>query len=429
MVTWFVLCLSSIATAQFEGTEIEHPLKAFLHAVSPVANGEVSPGEYASSETLSFVDLENPGNPFPPLNQMCGAEDVECNDEMPADGDADLSATVHWGYTADAFFMAFDVTDQFIDADEGAEPFNNDGVELVIDPDADGADARNTSLEIMKLNVDTINDGFADGTGPVWVDSAPQAGEWTSGAKLTDKGYVVEYHIPLGSLDMESSDPPTLDASEAVPVRTGHTMRMNFAINDIDIEGVGQDVGTHAMWWVFEEEDGNRRSPWGGAEGNWVVGMELAGPGGVRGDYNANGRLDAGDLDLHVRFVTDGNPAGDVNGDGSTNAADRLAWVKTLQKSWLGDSNFDGEFNSGDFVKVFTDGRYETGQPAGYAEGDWDGNNLFNSGDFVAAFSDGGYEKGPLPAAVTAVPEPSSGLLMGLSFLALCRMRTTSTNW
>ena len=61
----------------------------------------------------------------------------------------------------------------------------------------------------------------------------------------------------------------------------------------------------------------------------------------------------------------------------------------------MGDSNLDGEFNSSDFVFVFTAGKYETGEAATWGEGDWDGNQLFESTDFVAAFSAGGYEVGP----------------------------------
>ena len=32
-------------------------------------------------------------------------------------------------------------------------------------------------------------------------------------------------------------------------------------------------------------------------------------------------------------------------------------------------------------------GKYETGIPASFEEGDWDGDGFFNSADFVTAFS------------------------------------------
>lgn len=142
----------------------------------------------------------------------------------------------------------------------------------------------------------------------------------------------------------------------------------------------------------------------------------------VPGDYDADGELNAGDLDVHAQYIKDANLAGDVNGDGVTNVDDRNAWTEELQMSWLGDSNFDGEFNSGDLVQVFTPGKYETFDMAGYSEGDWNGDMLFNSSDLVAAFTTGGYEKGPR-GKVNPVPEPASFfmLMAGLIGIAIRR--------
>ncbi|MCA9152601.1 MAG: hypothetical protein KDA92_25030, partial [Planctomycetales bacterium] len=69
--------------------------------------------------------------------------------------------------------------------------------------------------------------------------------------------------------------------------------------------------------------------------------------------------------------------------------------------------------DSSDLVAIFTAGKYETGQAAGWAEGDWDGDGVFGTGDLVWAFDDGGFEQGPRSAvaATAAVPEPSTSLL------------------
>ncbi len=107
-----------------------------------------------------------------------------------------------------------------------------------------------------------------------------------------------------------------------------------------------------------------------------------------------------------------------MNSDNLVNELDRVFWINDLKKSYFGDANLDGEFNSSDLVVVFTSGKYETGSAAGWSEGDWNGDMLFESGDMVTAFTAGGYELGPREA-VAAVPEPSGLILFALGLLAL----------
>ena len=118
------------------------------------------------------------------------------------------------------------------------------------------------------------------------------------------------------------------------------------------------------------------------------------------------------------------NAAFDLNGDKLVNGADRDRWVNELKRTYYGDSNLDGQFNSGDFVTVFTAGQYEDAVAGNstWATGDWNGDGDFNSSDFVTAFSAGGYEIGPR-AAVSAVPEPSSIVLLLIGMSALVRRR------
>ena len=131
------------------------------------------------------------------------------------------------------------------------------------------------------------------------------------------------------------------------------------------------------------------------------------------GDFDGDGDLDAADIDALTTASAAGgnNPTYDLNADNLVNVTDVNAWIKDLKNSWIGDSDLNGEFNSSDFVAVFTAGKYETGGAAVWTEGDWDGNGKFESSDFVAAFADGGYEQGPR-AAVASVPEPSSLVLV-----------------
>jgi hypothetical protein len=59
-----------------------------------------------------------------------------------------------------------------------------------------------------------------------------------------------------------------------------------------------------------------------------------------------------------------------------------------------GDANEDGRFNQADIVAVLQAGKFLTGQPAAWTEGDWTGDGLFNQLDIVAALQTGAYLQG-----------------------------------
>ena len=144
------------------------------------------------------------------------------------------------------------------------------------------------------------------------------------------------------------------------------------------------------------------------------------------GDFNHNGALDVGDVDLLTQESAArlNSNRFDLTGDRLVDQEDIIDWVKNRARSWMGDADVDGEFNSADLVAVFTAGQYEDGIPLNsvWSTGDWDGNGEFDSSDVVVAFSDGGYEQGPQPAA-NAVPEPASivVLLVGLVVITIGR--------
>lgn len=147
----------------------------------------------------------------------------------------------------------------------------------------------------------------------------------------------------------------------------------------------------------------------------------------LEGDYNNNGELDAGDLDLQASDgIKNQNLAYDLNGDGVVDYdGDRVMWLHDLKKAPVGDADLDRSFTSNDFVQVFIAGLYETGSEAKWGEGDWNGDLVFGSSDFVAAFTDGYYEQGPFPddAGLAAVPEPTTTLLSLIGITAVIAWR------
>lgn len=150
---------------------------------------------------------------------------------------------------------------------------------------------------------------------------------------------------------------------------------------------------------------------------------------GTPGDFNNDGVLDAMDIEMLSTEIRNGtNPASfDLNSDSLVDRDDHRIWVEELKNTYLGDSNLDGEFNSGDFVQVFTAGEYEDGVAGNstWSTGDWNADGEFDSGDFVSAFTAGGYELGPRLANST-VPEPSSVLLLVLGLYPLSRIRRSA---
>ena len=145
------------------------------------------------------------------------------------------------------------------------------------------------------------------------------------------------------------------------------------------------------------------------------------------GDYDGDGVLTAADIDALTLAVNRGDTSSkyDLNDDQQVDKLDRTFWVEQRKRTYFGDADLDGEFNSGDMVAVFAKGEYEDALPGNstWATGDWDGNGEFESGDMVLAFQTGGYEKGPRHEAV-AVPEPGSlGLLWVAGFVLRWRRR------
>ncbi|MCA9166416.1 MAG: PEP-CTERM sorting domain-containing protein [Planctomycetales bacterium] len=211
-----------------------------------------------------------------------------------------------------------------------------------------------------------------------------------------------------------------------VATEDGGDMLVTLVVTD------GTDGSVHV---IYNEErvsgasfPGGARAAFGGRTGDANslqsiddVHISWTGGGGLRGDFNNDGVLDASDIDdLTAQSAGGANLAAyDLTGDSLVNGDDVTEWIKAddIKKSWIGDANLDGEFNTSDLVVLFSGGKYETGDAA-----DFTGDGLFTTSDLVAALSDGGYEAGTR-AAIAAVPEPASATLMLLGGLFVVRRR------
>ncbi|MEZ6115490.1 MAG: hypothetical protein R3C28_02795 [Pirellulaceae bacterium] len=244
--------------------------------------------------------------------------------------------------------------------------------------------------------------------------------------------------ISNGHLKVELNGYSPVADDSWVLIQTGLELDDVLASIDSSIEDAGYVAPTHGFPAVFGTVLGEFLSvdtsaatlapglDWEVLYQDETVLLSVTGTAGLFGDFDGSGTLDAADIDILSNAVQTGstNSQYDVNTDGNVDAADREAWIVDVRKTYYGDSNLDGEFSSADFVAVFTAGQYEdaVADNSTWATGDWNGDGEFDSSDFVAAFTAGGYELGP-KAAVSAVPEPSSWVLLLLSTLPLLSLR------
>ena len=216
------------------------------------------------------------------------------------------------------------------------------------------------------------------------------------------------------------------------PAKTGLPGVFSDSGLNVDIDEIGQsnaDVGnidnTFSLWVtsappgtysLFEQNLGR--------ELNMYIPFASISSATSSGDLDGDGTLSASDIDVLTSAIIDGSVDSqfDLNDDQIVDLVDHSHWVKELKNTWIGDANMDGEFSSEDMVAVFQAGKYELDVNAGWSDGDWNGDRRFGTEDMVAAFQDGGYELGPV-GAVSAVPEPSCAVLLGIGMVGLCRLR------
>jgi hypothetical protein len=74
-----------------------------------------------------------------------------------------------------------------------------------------------------------------------------------------------------------------------------------------------------------------------------------------------------------IRIPHSNNARFDVNSDSIVDREDLRMWVHDRGRTWFGDANLDGEFNSSDLVAVYSANEYEDNiaMNSNWATGDW----------------------------------------------------------
>ena len=238
-----------------------------------------------------------------------------------------------------------------------------------------------------------------------------------AGTELTDFDRIVSDELSIsGVLDVTVDDDFTPSVGDRFHIMDANAMRGTF-------ERLHTNMAAGQLRLVYEESD---------------VFLEVFPPiiiGLTRGDFNDDRVLNAIDIDMlndAIRLFENGDETPeslllDLTSDGILDAEDREVWVEDLKATFFGDSNLDGEFNSGDLVSVFQRGQYEDAivGNSGWSDGDWNGDGEFDSADFVLAFQSAAYESGP--RAAVSVPEPTALALAWIGLVGLFSRKSRSS--
>ena len=191
-------------------------LMAPFRTRSPVADGKIGLDEYGPPLAIDFTDDRNPGR------------DV-FTEPNPARSRDDLSAELYLAYTREDLFVAVKVRDDvLIDNPAVAHSSFNDGIELFLDGDRVGGDLRPNehagNREGFQAASGAHGRKYATGIGT-------SDGDYVAKTSTFPGGYVVEFRIPLATIDVN-------DGAEVTPPGPGSTLRFNLGIvnNDEPVE-------------------------------------------------------------------------------------------------------------------------------------------------------------------------------------------------
>jgi len=157
-------------------------------------------------------------------------------------GPLDLSAKIYAAWTTQALYVAVDVTDdQVVTARPGASPWNSDAIELFVD---------GRSFD-MQWQVDPTEGCYQIGVSPakgavpsntqIFQKSMPDIQTATA---LTDKGYVVEFRIPLTERNFPAGG-----------WKAGRPLKMSVLLNDKDDPRT--EVRKQCFGWAFSKGGAN----------------------------------------------------------------------------------------------------------------------------------------------------------------------------
>jgi hypothetical protein len=195
-----------------------------------------------------------------------------------------------------------------------------------------------------------------------------------------------------GSIRTVDYSEPVFASAYGVPKENGGLLEFGFAKIDVTplelkVSFISADTGQI----LGDTNHNGLADPGENAFGQF----RIVDPAEVDPDLNADGRVDASDIDLVFAAVRDELfvERMDFNRDRKLDGTDASSLIENHLATAPGDANLDGLFDSRDLVQVFQAGEYEDNRliNSTWATGDWNGDGEFDSADLVSAFQQNVY--------------------------------------
>jgi hypothetical protein len=207
----------------------------------PTVDGQMGADEW-SAAIVEHVDFDSPTVP----------PGIILPDFLPApESQADLSFDIRALYDDDNLYVAIAVADDIVIHDS-ENWVDDDSVQLWLDGDreVDSSEEYGPGIEWNEIGSDVNGDTFCQA-----CSIFGQVFDWESAPGLTANGYVIEFRIALGSIDV-------VDGPATGSPRPGDNIGLNVVVEDDDNGGLGYNQGTpgnppvpsdgHFRWTSFD---------------------------------------------------------------------------------------------------------------------------------------------------------------------------------
>ncbi|WKN46217.1 sugar-binding protein [Tunicatimonas pelagia] len=179
------------------------------------------------SPTESVVQLDGSLDEWSEFTYSVGENGYVDSDPFSHQGEGDASFQFDVTYDDEYLYVAAAVTDDQLETTPGKNPFDQDGISLLIDARSENISALETGeqifREVLYLGISPLEE--ADSSKLFLADRLPEGTQAT--AKRTDEGYVAEFTVPVSYLNELQSG-------------NWESLRVNVGVRDFDNDGQHQ---------------------------------------------------------------------------------------------------------------------------------------------------------------------------------------------